>query len=78
MRCHLRKSCERSLGSAPSKTGLGRRARVSGLTVRSFEKGLTTPNPATLAVIQAAFEKAGVEFLNDDRPGVRMKRKPRK
>jgi hypothetical protein len=39
---------------------------------------MTDPTRATLDVIQPAFEKAGVEFTNDDQPGVKMKRKGRK
>jgi DNA-binding XRE family transcriptional regulator len=57
---------------------LGLKAKVSDVTIRSFELGMTDPTRATLDVIQRAFEKAGVDFTNDDRPGVRMKRKGRK
>jgi transcriptional regulator with XRE-family HTH domain len=53
---------------------LSRKAGVSGTTIRGFETEQTTPNPATLTVLQLAFEKAGVEFLDGDNPGVRMKR----
>jgi hypothetical protein len=37
--------------------------------------GATTPNPATIIVLRQTLEKAGVEFIDEDRPGVRMKRK---
>lgn len=33
---------------------------------------------ATLLKVQTALEKGGIEFLNDDRPGVRLKERPRK
>lgn len=32
----------------------------------------------TLLKVQTALEKGGIEFLNDDRPGVRLKERPRK
>jgi DNA-binding XRE family transcriptional regulator len=57
---------------------LARRAGVSDVTIRGFENDQTTPTRATLAVLRQAFEKGGVEFTNDDQPGVRMKRKGRK
>jgi DNA-binding transcriptional regulator YiaG len=57
---------------------LARRAGVSDVTIRGFENDQTTPTRATLAVLRQAFEKGGVEFTNDDQPGVRMKRKRRK
>jgi hypothetical protein len=31
---------------------------------------------STLSQVQKALEKAGVEFLNDGQPGVRLKRQP--
>lgn len=49
------------------------KASVSALTIRNFEGGRTTPNPATQEVMRAAFEKAGIEF-DDDGRGVRLKR----
>jgi transcriptional regulator with XRE-family HTH domain len=57
---------------------LAGRAKVSGNTIRGFELEQTSPNPATLTVLQMAFEKAGVEFTDGDQPGVRMKRWRRK
>jgi transcriptional regulator with XRE-family HTH domain len=47
-------------------------ARVSVVTIRNFENEKSTPQRATLDVIQRAFESAGVEFTNGDRPGVRL------
>jgi transcriptional regulator with XRE-family HTH domain len=47
-------------------------ARVSVVTVRNFENEKSTPQRATLDVIQRALEAAGVEFTNADQPGVRL------
>jgi DNA-binding XRE family transcriptional regulator len=49
---------------------LAREAGVSALTIRNFEGGRTTPNPATMIVLRLAFEKAGIEFLDGD--GVKL------
>jgi len=48
-------------------------ARVAPSTVSRLEAGETL-QPRTLEAIQRAFEKAGVEFTNGDKPGVRLKR----
>ena len=53
---------------------LARHAGVSQTTVVRFEQGVTRANAATVAVIQKAFEDAGIEFTNGDAPGVRMRR----
>jgi DNA-binding transcriptional regulator YiaG len=55
---------------------LAAHAGISGTTIRNFENGVTNPNPATLVVLRQTFEKAGVEFINGDQPGVRMRKKP--
>jgi transcriptional regulator with XRE-family HTH domain len=47
-------------------------ARVSVVTVRNFENEKSTPQRATLDVIQRAAEAAGVDFTNGDQPGVRL------
>jgi transcriptional regulator with XRE-family HTH domain len=47
-------------------------ARVSVVTVRNFENEKSTPQRATLDVIQRALEAAGVEFTNGHQPGVRL------
>jgi predicted transcriptional regulator len=54
---------------------LARKARVALGTVKRME-GFDGPVGArtdTLQRIVAVFEKAGVEFLNDNRPGVRLR-----
>lgn len=53
-------------------------AKASGVaigTIRRMEsfEGLIGANAATLRKVQLALERAGVEFLNHDRPGVRIK-----
>jgi len=53
---------------------LSARAKVALGTVKRME-GFDGPVGArtdTLRRIVAVFEKAGIEFLNDDRPGVRL------
>jgi transcriptional regulator with XRE-family HTH domain len=47
-------------------------ARLSVVTVRNFENEKSTPQRATLDVIQRALEAAGVEFTNGQQPGVRL------
>jgi hypothetical protein len=59
---------------------LAKRARVAVGTIRRMESfaGEIGARTGTLSLVTRAMEKAGVEFLNDDRPGVRLKlqRKP--
>jgi hypothetical protein len=47
-------------------------AHLSVVTVRNFENEKSTPQRATLDVMQRALEAAGVEFTNGDKPGVRL------
>ena len=58
-------------------------AKASGVSIPTIKRleaagGDLGGKPATSEKIVAALEKAGVEFTNDDQPGVRMKRKGRK
>jgi transcriptional regulator with XRE-family HTH domain len=48
-------------------------AGISNSTVKRIESGLPVTKANRSAIIHA-LEKAGVEFTNDDQPGVRMKR----
>jgi predicted transcriptional regulator len=48
-------------------------AKVATATVTRLEAGQTL-KPRTIEAIQHALEKAGVEFTNGDRPGVRLKK----
>jgi len=54
---------------------LAKRARVAIGTVRRMEgfDGQIGARTDTLSKVQSALERAGVEFLNHDRPGVRLR-----
>jgi hypothetical protein len=45
---------------------------MASARVRNFENENSTPQRATLDVIQRALEAAGVEFTNGEQPGVRV------
>jgi transcriptional regulator with XRE-family HTH domain len=55
---------------------LAKAAGVSDVTVRKFENEQATPQRASLQVMRAALESAGVIFVeeNGEGPGVRMKK----
>jgi len=55
-----------------SQKDLADASGVSNQSVRDFELGRKNPQQSTLAVIQRAFEDAGVEFTNGDTPGLRL------
>jgi transcriptional regulator with XRE-family HTH domain len=59
-----------------SQQQLAEVARVGVVTVRQFEGGGSTPRNATLDVLVRALESAGVEFMNGNAPGVRLKVAP--
>lgn len=50
---------------------LAKAAGVTANTVSRIEGGADAMQ-STVAAVQAALEAAGVEFTNDDRPGVRL------
>ena len=52
---------------------LGKKAKVHFNTVHAIERGKSSGKPETLAAIRKALEKAGVQFINGKRPGVRLK-----
>jgi transcriptional regulator with XRE-family HTH domain len=52
---------------------LATQASVSLSTIKEFEAGRRTPIANNLAAIQRAIEAAGVEFIDGDSPGVRMR-----
>jgi predicted transcriptional regulator len=54
---------------------LAKRARVAIGTIRRMESfdGEVGARTSTLSLVKRALEKAGIEFLNDDRPGVRLR-----
>jgi hypothetical protein len=56
---------------------LAKRARVGVGTIRRMEafEGPIGSRTDTLGNVMSALEKAGIEFLDGDQPGVRLKRK---
>jgi transcriptional regulator with XRE-family HTH domain len=54
-------------------------AGVGIVTVRQLEAGMNEPRRSTLEVIRRAFEKAGIEFIDENGggPGVRLRRRQR-
>jgi predicted transcriptional regulator len=56
---------------------LAKRARVARGTIRRMEsfEGEIGARTGTLSLVQRTLEKAGVEFLNDGQPGVRLKKR---
>jgi predicted transcriptional regulator len=56
---------------------LGKRARIALNTLRKMEdsEGPVDARTETLIRVITALEKAGVQFLDDDSPGVRLKKK---
>ena len=55
-----------------SQEDLVAHSKITKKTIADFERGATHPRPQTLAQIAAAFEAAGIEFLNSEKPGVRL------
>ena len=53
---------------------LAKRSEVSLTAIRQFEGNKTaTPHRTTLKALQQAFEDAGVEFIDDNGIGVKLK-----
>src|SRR5262249_3116283 len=52
---------------------LGKKAKVYFNTVHAIESGKSNGRPETLAAIRKVLEKAGFEFINGKRPGVRIR-----
>jgi hypothetical protein len=60
---------------------LAKRARVNVNTIRNMERAGAGPiagRAVNVQTVQAVLEAAGIEFLNGDRPGVRLRQKPRR
>ena len=57
---------------------LASQAGVGIVTVRQIEAGVNEPRRSTLKVVRQAFERAGVEFIDENGggPGVRLRRPP--
>ena len=59
-----------------SPAEVARRAAVGEDLLLAFEKGERALSPSDAASLKRAFEVAGVEFINGDESGVRLKPKP--
>ena len=57
-----------------SQADLARAAVVPVAAVADFETGVLELGPADLDAIRGALERAGVEFTNGERPGVRLRK----
>ncbi len=57
------------------QTDLAKKSGVAISTVRRMESfdGEIGARTGTLSLIKRSLEKAGIEFLNDDSPGVRLR-----
>ncbi len=67
--------------AAMDQADLAKRARVNVNTIRNMERAGAGPiagRAANVQAVQAALEAAGIEFLDGDRPGVRLKQKSRR
>lgn len=56
-----------------SQTRLSKESGVGEKTIVDFEQGKRKPFARTIRDLREAFEAAGIEFLNDDSPGLRLK-----
>ena len=71
VRWSLQRQCRAARGLlAWNQQELAQRAGVGIVTVHQFEAGLSQPRRATLDVIRARFEAAGVEFIGEDGEGL--------
>jgi transcriptional regulator with XRE-family HTH domain len=57
-----------------SQSELAAANRVAVKTLADFERGTRSPYERTLEDIRRALEAAGVEFMNGDQPGVRLRK----
>ena len=56
-----------------TQSELAEQAGVSLATVNNIERGVTVPHRASLQAIQLALEAAGIEFIDDNGLGVKLK-----
>lgn len=59
---------------AVSQSDLARAAAVPVALVKGFEMGILTLRPPDLDAIQQALERAGIQFIEGDRPGLRLRK----
>jgi transcriptional regulator with XRE-family HTH domain len=62
-----------------SQQDLADHAGLGIVTVRQIEAGTTEPRRATLVVLRQAFDRAGVDFIDENGggPGVRLRKRQR-
>ena len=62
-----------------SQQDLADYAGLGIVTVRQIEAGTTEPRRATLVVLRQAFDRAGVDFIDENGggPGVRLRKRQR-
>jgi len=60
-----------------SQEDLVRASGITKKTIADLERGATMPRQQTQVQILAAFEQAGIEFLDGKQPGVRLKKTAR-
>ena len=62
-----------------SQQELADRAGLGIVTIRQIEADITDPRRATLVVLKQAFERAGVEFIDENGggPGVQIRKRKR-
>jgi transcriptional regulator with XRE-family HTH domain len=61
-----------------SQVRLARLANIRASMIRDFEKGRRMPTIDALEATRRALEAKGVEFTNDNQPGVRLRKAPAK
>ncbi len=59
-----------------SQGQLAEAAQVAKKTIADFERESAKPRPRTIAAFQRALEAAGIEFMNSDAPGLRLRKEP--
>jgi transcriptional regulator with XRE-family HTH domain len=61
-----------------SQQELADRAGLGIVTIRQIEADITEPRRATLAVLKQAFERAGIEFIDENGGGAGVRIRKRK
>ena len=61
-----------------SQQELADRAGLGIVTIRQIEADITDPRRATLAVLKQAFERAGIEFIDENGGGAGVRIRKRK
>jgi transcriptional regulator with XRE-family HTH domain len=70
----LAKQCRAARGLLDwTQDKLAERAGVSKRTIVNFERGASMPTRQSMRAIRGAFEAAGIAFINDDEPGVKLR-----